>query len=226
MWTSFQTDRRDVHPFGSCERHSKLTEEMYIPLVHVNVILNWQKRCTSLWFMWTSFWTDRRDVHPFGSCERHSKLTEEMYIPLVHVNVILNWQKRCTSLWFMWTSFWTDRRDVHPFGSCGRHPKLTEEMYIPLVHVNVIPNWQKRCNPFETDTKGRPFVVDVSTNRPSNRNGQTTVLDSWEVTQLKWLRQRSVKYYVLPTALPASTIIGSALGLVGPIFVNCYRMRW
>ena len=41
--------------FGSCECHSKLTEEMYIPLVLVDVILDLQKRCTSLWFMWTSF---------------------------------------------------------------------------------------------------------------------------------------------------------------------------
>ena len=37
-----------LYGFGSCERHSELTEEMYIPLVHVNVILNLQKRCTSL----------------------------------------------------------------------------------------------------------------------------------------------------------------------------------
>ena len=29
-----------LYVFGSCERHSELTEEMYIPLVHVNVILN------------------------------------------------------------------------------------------------------------------------------------------------------------------------------------------
>ena len=36
---------------GSCERPSQLTEEMYIPLVHVNVLLNLQKRCKSLWFM-------------------------------------------------------------------------------------------------------------------------------------------------------------------------------
>ena len=28
-------------------------------------------------------------------------------------------------------------------------------------------------NPFETNTKGRLFVVDVSINRPSNRNLQT-----------------------------------------------------
>ena len=160
-WSSFWTYRRDVHPFGSCERHSKLTEEMYIPLVHVNVILNLQKRCSSLWFMWTSFWTYRRSAHPFGSCERHSELAEEMYIPFVHVNVIPNLQKRCSSLWFMWTSFWTYRRDVlslwfmwtsfwtyrrdaHSFGSCERHSELTEEMYIPLVHVNVILNLQKR----------------------------------------------------------------------------------
>ena len=107
---------------SSASRH---TEEMYIPLVHVNVILNLQKRCTSLWFMWTSFWTYRRDAPPFGSCERHSRLTEKMYIPLVHVNVILDIQKRCTSLWFMWTSFWTYRRDAHPFGSCERHSELT-----------------------------------------------------------------------------------------------------
>ena len=134
-----------LYVVGSCERHSQLTEEMYTPLVHVNVIPNLQKRCT-----------------PLGSCERHSQLTEEMYTPwfmwtsfptyrrdvhpLVHVNVIPNLQKKCTPLgscerhsqlteemytpWFTWTSFPTYRRDVHP-----------------LVHVNVIPNLQMRCTP-------------------------------------------------------------------------------
>ena len=33
----------------------------------------------------------------------------------------------------------------------------------------------------------------VSINRPSNRNWQTKVLDSWKVTQLNLLRQKSVK---------------------------------
>ena len=177
MSTSFPTCtyRRDVHPFGSCQRHSLhvLTEEMYIPLVHVNVIpyMYLQKRCTSLWFMSTSFptCTYRRDVHPFGSCQRHSLhvLTEEMYIPLVHVNVIpyMYLQKRCTSLWFMSTSFptCTYRRDVHPFGSCQRHSLhvLTEEMYIPLVHVNVIPYMylQKRLHPFGSCQRHSPHVL-------------------------------------------------------------------
>ena len=48
-------------------------------------------------------------------------------------------------------------------------------------------------NPFETDTKGRLFVVDVSINWPSNRNWLTKVLDSWKVNQLNWLRQKWVK---------------------------------
>ena len=38
-------------------------------------------------------------------------------------------------------------------------------------------------NPFEIDTKGRLFVVDVSINWPSNGSWQTKVLDSWKVTQ-------------------------------------------
>ena len=40
-----------LYVIGSCERRSELTEEMYIPLVHVNVVPSLQKRCTSLWFM-------------------------------------------------------------------------------------------------------------------------------------------------------------------------------
>ena len=37
-------------------------------------------------------------------------------------------------------------------------------------------------NPFETDTKGRLFVTDVSVNWPSNRNWQTKEPDPWKVT--------------------------------------------
>ena len=48
-----------------------------------------------------------------------------------------------------------------------------------LLRVNVVANLQKKENPFETDTKGRLFVVDVSINWPSDGNGQTEVLDSW-----------------------------------------------
>ena len=40
-----------LYVVGSCERHSELTEEMYTPLVDVNVILNLQNTCTSLWLM-------------------------------------------------------------------------------------------------------------------------------------------------------------------------------
>ena len=43
--------------------------------------------------------------------------------------------------------------------------------------------YRRDIYPFETDTKGRLFVVDVSINWPSNRNCQTKVLDSWNVTQ-------------------------------------------
>ena len=120
MWASFYTYRRGAHPFGSCGRHSTPTEEVYMPLVHVGVILHLQKRCTCLWFMWASFYTYRRGVHAFGSCGRHSTPTEEVYMPLVHVGVILHLQKRCTCLWFMWASFYTYRRGVHAFGSCRR----------------------------------------------------------------------------------------------------------
>ena len=122
---------------------------MHIPLVQVYVILNLQKRCTSLWFMytsfwtyrrdahpfffmWMSFWTDRREAHPFGWCERHSELTE----------------------------------DVHPFGSCERHSERTEEMHIPLVHVYVILNLQKRYTSLWDRYQRKTFlVVDISINR-------------------------------------------------------------
>ena len=54
------------------------------------------------------------------------------------------------------------------------------------------PIYWRDVNPFETDTKGRLFVVGVSKNWPSNRNGLTKVLDSWTATQLNLLRQKSV----------------------------------
>ena len=44
-------------------------------------------------------------------------------------------------------------------GSCERHSELTED----------------NGNPFETDTKGRLFVVDVSITLATNRNWQTKV---------------------------------------------------
>ena len=56
------------------------------------------------------------------------------------------------------------------------------------MHVNVILNLQKR---YETDTKGRRFVTDFSINRLHNRNWQTKVFDSWKVTQLNLLHQKS-----------------------------------
>ena len=182
---------------------SVMTGTLLYISVHVNVILNLQERCTSLWFMSASFSTYRRDVHPFGSCERHSQLTGEMYIPLVHVSVILNLQERCTSLWFMWTSFSTYRRDVHPFGSCERHSQHTGEMYIPLVHVSVILNLQERC----TSLSGRYqwktlFVVAVSINWAIDRNWLTNLHDTWKVTRLnlfhqKWFKNTSQSHLVI-----------------------------
>ena len=65
-------------------------------------------------------------------------------------------------------------------GSCERHA----EPYRRDVH------------PFETDTKGRLFVVDVTIDWPNNRNGQTRVLDSWKVTLLNLHRRESVNRYV------------------------------
>ena len=53
--------------------------------------------------------------------------------------------------------------------------------------------YRRDVNPFETDTKGKLFVVDVSINWPSNRDWQTKVLDSWKATQRILLRQKSVK---------------------------------
>ena len=52
---------------------------------------------------------------------------------------------------------------------------------------------RRDVNPFETDTKGRLFVVDVSMNWPDNRIWQTKVLDSWKATQLNLLRLKYVK---------------------------------
>ena len=53
-------------------------------------------------------------------------------------------------------------------GSCERHSELTEEMYI---HLRPIP-------------RKTLFVVDVCINWAINRDRQTKVLDTWEVTQL------------------------------------------
>ena len=63
---------------------------------------------------------------------------------------------------------------VYVFVSCACHSELTE------------------VNSFQTDTKGRLFGVDVSTNWPSDRNWQTKVLDSWKATQLNLLRKKSI----------------------------------
>ena len=101
MWTTFWTNKRYVHPFetdtretllysfGPCERHSKPTKDMYIPLrltpeklfctflVHVNVILNQQKICTSLWD-----WHQRNSSVHFWSMWTHSKPIKDTSIPL------------------------------------------------------------------------------------------------------------------------------------------------
>ena len=52
--------------------------------------------------------------------------------------------------------------------------------------------YKRDVNPFETDTEGRLFVVDVSINWLTNRNWQTKVPDSWKVTQMILLRRRNV----------------------------------
>ena len=44
-------------------------------------------------------------------------------------------------------------------------------------------------NPFETNTKGRHFVVDVSINWATGKKWQTEVLDAWKVTHLNILCQ-------------------------------------
>ena len=54
--------------------------------------------------------------------------------------------------------------------------------------------YRRDVDPFETDTKGKLFIVDVSINWPSNRSWLTKVLDSWKVTQLTLPRQRSVNW--------------------------------
>ena len=78
-------------------------------------------------------------------------------------------------------------------------------MCIPLVHVTVIPymylqnrytslwfmlpsfptcTYRRDVHPFETDTKGRLFIVDVSINWATDRHWQTKLLDTWKVPQL------------------------------------------
>ena len=63
--------------------------------------------------------------------------------------------------------------------------------------------YRRDGNPFETYTKGRLFVVDVSINWPSDRNWQTKILDSWEAAQLNLLRQKSVDGTVMVSVLHA-----------------------
>ena len=53
--------------------------------------------------------------------------------------------------------------------------------------------YRRDVSPFETVTKGRLFVVDVSINWPSNRKWQTKVPDLWKSSQLNSLRHKSVK---------------------------------
>ena len=62
-----------------------------------------------------------------------------------------------------------------------------------LVHVNVILNLQKRCTSLgDRYQRKTVFVVDVSINWESNRNGKIKLLDTWEVAQLNLPRQESV----------------------------------
>ena len=55
------------------------------------------------------------------------------------------------------------------------------------------PTYRGHVHPFEADTKGRLFTVDVSINWSRNRNEQAKVLDSWKVTQLILSRQENFK---------------------------------
>ena len=61
--------------------------------------------------------------------------------------------------------------------------------------------YRGEVNPFETDTKGRLFVVGASVNWPSNRNRRTKVLGSWKATRLNLLRRKSVN--TRPSRRPA-----------------------
>ena len=188
MSMSSQTYRRDVNPFDS---------DTF--LVHEHVIPNLQKRCQSFW-----------QRYVFGSWACHPKLTEEMLILLrairfwfmsmssqtyrrdvnpfdsdtflVREHVIPNLQKRCQSFW-----------ERYVFGSWACHPKLTEEISILLRAIRFwfrsmsSRTYRRNVNPFDSDNKGRLFVVDVSINWPSNRNWQTKVLDSCKARQLNLL---------------------------------------
>ena len=62
-------------------------------------------------------------------------------------------------------------------------------------------NYRRDVDPFEADTKGKLFIVDVSINWPSNRNWQIKLLDSWKATELDLLRQKSVKLTALSVVL-------------------------
>ena len=59
--------------------------------------------------------------------------------------------------------------------------------------MNVILNSQNRCTPFRDRHQRKTLcVVDVSRNWATTRHWQTKVLDTWKVTQLNLLRQKSV----------------------------------
>ena len=62
-----------------------------------------------------------------------------------------------------------------------------------LVLVNVIPNLQKRCTSLWDQYQGKTLCHWLSINWPSSRYWHTKVLDTWKVTQLKSLCQKSVK---------------------------------
>ena len=76
---------------------------------------------------------------------------------------------------------------LYVLGSCERHSKP----------------YRRDVHPFEADTKGRLFVVDVSVKWPSNRNWQTKVLDSRKVTQQVYFVRKVIRC-TSPFAMTAS----------------------
>ena len=83
-------------------------------------------------------------------------------------------------IWFMYMSFRTYRADVNDG---------TSSLRIWFMYMS-FTTYRRDVHPFETDTKGRLFGVDVSVNWLSHRDWQTKVLDSWKATQLTLLRQK------------------------------------
>ena len=76
-----------------------------------------------------------------------------------------------------------------------------------MVQVNVILNLQKICTSLGDRYQRKTlFVVDVSINGATDRNWQTRVLDTREVTQLNLTRQERVNQAQGPVSWRPTTV--------------------